>query len=114
MAGKSPLTSDIGRRITDRRHQLGLTQEQAAERTGLSSQYFGCIESGIKAPRAQTLIKLSSGLGMSADYILTGQATDIDRMQLVDLLKPLDAKRLFYLEEIIKQYVLAFTDDSNS
>ena len=45
---KEQLSKDIGKRIATRRKQLGLTQEQVAERTGLSAQFFACVDLGIK------------------------------------------------------------------
>ena len=40
---KSPLAIEIGRRIASRRNQLGLTQEQAAEKAGLTQQFFASV-----------------------------------------------------------------------
>ena len=37
---KSTLAIEIGRRIAERRKQLGLTQAQAAEKAGLTQQFF--------------------------------------------------------------------------
>ena len=43
---KSALVCEIGRRIQARRKQLGLTQEQTAELSGLSQQYIANVENG--------------------------------------------------------------------
>lgn len=38
------LAVEIGRRIAARRNQLRLTQEEAAERAGLTQQFFASVE----------------------------------------------------------------------
>ena len=45
---KSTLAIEIGRRIAERRKQLGLTQAQAAEKAGLTQQFFASVETGAK------------------------------------------------------------------
>lgn len=97
----------IGSRIAARRKQLGWTQERAAEKTGLSHQFFACVERGIKNIRAESIIKISSAMGISADYILTGKVTDIDRNNIIKMIEPLTPQQLHCLEEIIKNYLIA-------
>lgn len=98
---------NIGKRIAERRNQLGLTQEQAAELSGLSHQFFACVERGLKNMRSESVIKLSLALNVSADYILFGRSNDYDRDYLVKLLEPLDEIQLKCMEEIIKNYLVA-------
>ena len=38
------LLTEMGERLSKRRKQLGLTQEQLAERVGISRQHLGAIE----------------------------------------------------------------------
>lgn len=102
-----PLAAEIGSRIARRRKQLGLTQEQAAERSGLSHQFFACVERGIKNIRAESILKISKAMDISADYILTGQSSDVDRTHLLELMEPLDEVQLKCLEDIIKSFATA-------
>ena len=64
---------EMGKRVAQRRKELGLTQEKAAERCGLSQQFFASIETGGKNVRGESLLKLAMGLDISADYLLTGR-----------------------------------------
>ena len=41
---KSTLAIEIGRRIAERRKQLGLTQAQAAEKAGLTQQFSPALK----------------------------------------------------------------------
>lgn len=64
---------DMGERISKRRKELNLTQEQLAESINLSLQSISCIELGKKAIRPQNLVNLCTALGVTTDYILTGK-----------------------------------------
>lgn len=59
----------IGQRIKQCREQLGLTQEQFAEKTGFTSNYISTLERGASFPRCEKLITLLNGLEVSADEI---------------------------------------------
>ena len=41
----------VGKRIKQRREQLGLTQEQFAEKLGVATNYISTIERGASFPR---------------------------------------------------------------
>ena len=62
---KSTLAIEIGRRIAERRKQLGLTQAQAAEKAGLTQQFFASVETGAKNIRAESIIKVSRALNIA-------------------------------------------------
>ena len=68
----------IGNRISAKRKQLNYTQEQIAEKIDVSIQMVSNLERGNKAIKIENLIKLSSVLGVSTDYILTGCPSDND------------------------------------
>ncbi len=69
---------EIGKRIQNRRKQLGYTQEQLAEKMNVSIQMVSNLERGIKAIRIDNLINLSRILEISTDYILTGKESARD------------------------------------
>lgn len=64
---------EIGKRIQGRRKQMGLTQEQLADKMDVSIQMVSNLERGNKSIRIENLIKLSEILNISTDYILTGK-----------------------------------------
>ena len=64
---------EIGKRIMDRRKKLGLTQEALAEKGEVTTQFVSYAESGKRAMRPENLLKISSALEVSADYLLTGE-----------------------------------------
>lgn len=105
--GKDTLAPEIGHRIAMRRNQLGLTQAQAAELSGLTQQFFASVETGKKNMRADSIVKVSKALGISTDFLLMGIVTDIERSRLVQMLEPLDETQFYVVEEIIRN-VLKF------
>ena len=73
---------EIGKRIMDRRKKLGLTQEALAEKGEVTTQFVSYAESGKRAMRPENLLKISSALEVSADYLLTGEIIDKDLLIL--------------------------------
>ena len=66
----SRLLKVLGRRMRDRRLDLGLTQEELAGRAGISLNFEGRLETGEKAPSFTTLVRLSNALGVGiADLV---------------------------------------------
>ena len=93
----------IGQRITDRRKKFGWTQEELAERGNLTPQFVSYAESGKRAMRPENLLKISSALGVSADYLLTGEIIDKDLLLLSDKLQELSASQLRIIENIVDE-----------
>lgn len=63
---------NIGMRIRRKRKEMGITQLQIQELTGISSGNLSDIENGRKLPSAPTIIALSDALDCSTDWILKG------------------------------------------
>ena len=60
----------MGDRVKDLRKKKRLTQEQFAEKIGVSVQYVSEIERGISMPSMQVFVKILEVLDASADYLL--------------------------------------------
>ena len=60
----------IGLRVKEQREAIGMTQEELAEKLGVSSNYISTIERGASFPRCERLILLLNGLQTSADTSL--------------------------------------------
>ena len=72
---------EIGKRIIERRKKLNLTQEALEEKADVTTQFVSYAESGKRAMRPENLMKISAALGVSADYLLTGDIIDKDIRQ---------------------------------
>ena len=99
----------IGKRIKERREQLGLTQEQFAEKLGVATNYISTIERGASFPRCEKLILLLNGLETSADAIFCDvlvHSTEYKASQLSKELSTLpkdSQKRILQMVELMIQ-----------
>ena len=94
---------EIGDRITERRKQLGMTQEALAEKGNMTPQFVSYAEAGKRAMRPENLLKISSALEVSADYLLTGEIVDKDLLILSNKLRSLSSSQLRIIESIIDE-----------
>ena len=60
----------LGRVIVEQRHEIGLSQEALALRSGLHRTYVSEIERGRKIPTVTKLFELARPLGISPSEIL--------------------------------------------
>lgn len=70
--GDTEFLKAMGQRIMVRRKSLRMTQEELAERLGVSTQMISNLELGKKAIRPENLAKVCEVLELSADFVLTG------------------------------------------
>ncbi len=63
----------IGSHVRKKREALGLNQAELANELGVTHQHVSRIELEQVAPSLEMLLKLSRRLGVTTDYLLTGQ-----------------------------------------
>lgn len=88
--GNDTFLVNMGVRIAQRRKELRLTQEQLAEKMGVSLQTVSCIELGKKAVRPENLANLCSYLDVTTDYILYGKRNKQQMNDTIAKLSTLD------------------------
>ncbi len=101
-----------GKRIRFFREQDGLTQAELAEKAGLSDNFIGLIERGVKHPTLETLNKIAEALEVRLDELfqpLTNKPEDVNRSskELKTLLNKRnfkDAKLLLAIYKIICEH----------
>lgn len=64
--------SEIGQRIREEREKLGLSRAKFAEIIELSDYYVGQLERGERQMSLSVLLKISSCLHLSLDYLILG------------------------------------------
>lgn len=95
------LLKEIGERIFIRRRALKLTQEEVAEKMNVSIQMISNLELGKKAIRPENLIKISSVLNISTDYILTGENHDSQSDAVAEKMSRLSDEHLNLISNVI-------------
>lgn len=97
----------LGKRIKQGRLRLDLTQYALAEEVGVSQNFLGDIERGIKAPSITTAIRLANVLNISLDVMfaesLTNQVNETRDVVLTD-------SQLAVLKKFVKDMKDTFVD----
>lgn len=99
--GDDNLLKEIGDRVSRRRRELNLTQEQLAEKMDVSLQMISNLEQGKKAIRPENLVKLCNALDVSADYILTGHISSYERSELSEKISELSENQQYIISILI-------------
>ena len=63
----------LGKRIRKGRQVLKITQQELAQALGMTPQHISAIEQGKWSPSLALLPKLAGELGVSVDYLLSGE-----------------------------------------
>ncbi|WWR21060.1 helix-turn-helix transcriptional regulator [Lachnospiraceae bacterium JLR.KK009] len=102
---------EMGQRIMERRKKLGLTQEALAEMSGLTTQFVSYAESGKRGMRPENLMKVAAALGVSTDYLLTGDIIDKDKLLLSDKLDKLTPQQVRIVENVVDECIALYSKD---
>ena len=90
---------EMGNRINRRREQLGMTQEELAELTGLSVKTVISAEKGQKALRPENIIRFSQSLDIDISYLMTGKVSNYD------ILSTLSSRERMAFEKIFEAFL---------
>ncbi|MBP3489783.1 MAG: helix-turn-helix transcriptional regulator [Roseburia sp.] len=63
---------EIGKRIRQRRKELGISQQEACRKLNISQNHYSRIENGYAGMSLELLLEISSYLNLTTDYVLTG------------------------------------------
>jgi transcriptional regulator with XRE-family HTH domain len=84
----------LGERIRKRRQLMKLTQQELGKALGLTSQHISAIEQDKRTPSLASLAKIAEELGVSVDYLLTGQEEGV----ITDTIPAIKADKKLKLE----------------
>jgi transcriptional regulator with XRE-family HTH domain len=114
---------DIGQRIREERERLGLSRSEFAEIVELSDYYIGQLERGERQMSLTVLIKISTCLHISLDYLIfgstrydnnvydqgapayTNEKTDIHVAEIMQLLEKCSDKELTLFKKVIQTII---------
>jgi transcriptional regulator with XRE-family HTH domain len=99
--GDTEFLREMGQRIMVRRKALQLTQEELAERLGVSTQMISNLELGKKAIRPENLARVCEILRVSADFILTGMDARTKVNEVAEKLLQLTDGQLLMVSDMI-------------
>jgi transcriptional regulator with XRE-family HTH domain len=70
MRSNAKLPKIISKRIKKRRNDLGMTQEDLAEKVGVSRVYIGYVEQGRNTPSLEILEKIAKALKIKLSELI--------------------------------------------
>ena len=109
------LSEEIGVRLRQLRAQAGLTQDQLAEKLGVSKRTQGNYESGASDPTASYLSMAARQLGFDVGYIVSGVPATMPNDSLSeaeDLLVRQYRSITPFDQEAIRRFLKAMADDA--
>jgi y4mF family transcriptional regulator len=74
--------ASVGERIRERRAELGWTQDQLAQKAGISKSFLSDLENGKRSVGANNLLDIARALGVSLDFLMTGEASQDQRREV--------------------------------
>lgn len=88
------MNETLGTRIAQKRKELGFTQEELAEKVGVSAQAVSKWENDISCPDISLLPNLAKVLDMTTDELLTGKSDEV-KFVPAEQRKPIDELVLY-------------------
>ncbi len=88
---------DCSEKLKALREVRGLTQQQVAQRVGISKAMISAYETASKAPSIEVLIRLSRLFGVSVDYLVC-----VDAPKVIDV-SGLDDEYLALISALIEK-----------
>ena len=67
----------LGERVRERRGELGLTQEEFAERVAMHPTYISLVERGLRNPSLENVCRIARALGVNAGLVMW----DLDKVE---------------------------------
>ena len=106
---------NVGERINRLRREMNMSQAELAQRAGLKAPAISQYESEQRSPSFESLLKLSSALGVPSDYLLKGEepASSDNRDSLSSLITHIAGMLPYNKREMLLEYALMLMDSAN-
>lgn len=96
----------MGKRIKQRRKELGITQNQFAEMLQISNNHISTIENGKGHASIELFCKICSALDVTPDYLLVGQVHSNDTPKNIsEMLQHCSEEDLALVEHMVEYLV---------
>lgn len=103
----------MSRRIRQRREVLGMSREDLARRLDVTSKFIADLEYGDKGTSVKNLYRLKQILGLSVDYLMDGDRSDLTEEEprrllnenIMGSLSVCNVKQLQVMEKIARLYI---------
>ncbi len=94
------MTFGVGNRIRSRRMELGWTQDQLCSKVNLSKSFISEVENNKRNLSAANLLDIAKVLGLSTDFLMTGETGTQTQTLSLDIPQSLaEVRHLFQARE---------------
>lgn len=98
---KQELQHRIGRNLADLRAKRNMTQDDVAEKVGISTTHYANLECGNKSASVLTLYRLAQVLNVSTDAILQENHTDDRTLAITNALRDQPDETVRFVERLV-------------
>lgn len=105
---KNVIYEKVGKRVKEVRKKSGLTQEDLAEKVGVSATYISSIERGLSFPRGEVLVGILNALNVSSDVVfcdVVGASMKQKSCLLYDMIQRLPSREQVKILEVVELLV---------
>ena len=96
----------LGKRISQRRHELGVKQNELAEKSEITNNYLSNIETGRSIPSLEIFARLCIELNTTPDSFLLGTVkTDDVTQSIIDNLKLCNNDSIDLVDDFVQMIV---------
>ena len=104
LMSKNVIYEKVGKRVKEVRKKSGLTQEDLAEKVGVSATYISSIERGLSFPRGEVLVGILNALNVSSDFVfcdVVGASLKQRSCLLYDMIQCLPSREQAKILEVV-------------
>ena len=105
LMSKNVIYEKVGKRVKEVRKKYGLTQEDLAEKVGVSATYISSIERGLSFPRGEVLVGILNALNVSSDFVfcdVVGASLKQRSCLLYDMIQCLPSREQVKILEVVE------------
>lgn len=105
---KNVIYEKVGKRVKEVRKKYGLTQEDLAEKVGVSATYISSIERGLSFPRGEVVVGILNALNVSSDLVfcdVVGASLKQRSCLLYDMIQCLPPREQMKILEVVELLV---------
>ena len=99
----------FGRRVRQARKRARLTLEEASERAGISSKFFGEVELGVKSPSFRSVVAMAKAVEVAPIVLFQFEREETDlqvlRERIGKIVAGCDFERLRQVDRVVRAMV---------
>lgn len=110
MIDRDELLKHMGERLRNRRVEMKMTQNQAAELLEMSLNYYGSVERGRNGLALEKLLLAKDRMQLDTTYLLTGEQAK--KFTVEDIVEKCPREKQYLMERLIT-YAIKLSEELN-